>query len=377
MQEQLYRLILEGTVQEGLNRKTVVGRLSSVFKQDEAIVEKLLSGKPRVVKKDLDLATARKYQHIIEQAGAVVRVEPSAGEAGALLSPKEPSTREAPEIQCPKCGYQPCNEYDVLLIRGDCPRCGLLVRKAEDVSTEGEESLTEEDASFSEDDAENAFPKQVPASLKRRALASIYTFGCFVLVYWCMVLLFVLVFFPVELVLIQIFRWLPETALTNFPMVFTAMSIFVVSFFAPLTNQGRSWGQTKLEVGLLFRREVETGGLILSLTFRLGAIVLLTYGPGLIVLHAAELSGFAAVLPDSRITMVVMAAVAWVTSWLVVIAAPDKRGLLDRAAGTIQVEETFLPRDAVNTALTPLMSAVAFFVVIGVLIPMIFKYFAR
>jgi hypothetical protein len=375
MPEQQYRLILEGTVQEGMNRKSVVARLCSVFKQNEAIVEKLLSGKPRVVKKDLDLTMARKFQQIIEQAGAVVRVEPSADEGGAFLAPKEPLATGTPEIQCPKCGYQPRYEHDVLLIRGDCPRCGLLVRNAQDPGAEAE-STTDEDSFFSEDDTEKTLSRSLPASLKRRALASIYTFGCFVLVYWCMVLLFVLVFFPVELVLNQIFRWFPETALTNFPMVFTAMSIFVVSFFVPLINQGRSWGQTKLEIELLFRREVETGGLILSLTFRIGAIGLLTYGPGLIALHAANLSGLAALLPDAKVTMVVMAAVAWTISWLVTMASPDRRGLLDRAAGTIQVEETFLARDAVNTALTPLMSALAFFVIIGVLLPMIFKYLA-
>jgi hypothetical protein len=177
-------------------------------------------------------------------------------------------------------------------------------------------------------------------------------------------------------VLPQIFRWFPETALNNFPMLLTAVSILVVSFIVPLLNQGRSWGQKKLEISTLFREEVETGGLILSLSFRLGAIAVLTYAPGLVVLHTAKLLGFWALLPDPKITMVVMAVVGWAVSWLFLLGAPDKRGLLDRSAGAIQVEETILRQDAVNTALTPLVSALAFFVVVGLLIPRVLKYFA-
>ena len=251
MQEPLYQLIMEGTVQAGLNRNEVVTRLSAVFKQDPAIVEKLLSGKPRVVKKDLDLATARRYQGIIERAGAVVRVEPSTAEALPTPAPEEPPAPEAPGIRCPRCGYEPKSEEDVLLVRGDCPRCGLLVRNADEFRSAGEASESEESEFFSEEDAESDSPERVPATLKRRALASIYTFGCFVLVYWCVILVYLLVVFPIDLILPQIFRWFPQTALANFPMLLTAVSMVVVSFIVPLLHQGRSWGQMKLEIGLL------------------------------------------------------------------------------------------------------------------------------
>ena len=37
----------------------------------------------------------------------------------------EPEAASSDWNVCPKCGYQPTHEDDVLLVRGDCPRCGL------------------------------------------------------------------------------------------------------------------------------------------------------------------------------------------------------------------------------------------------------------
>ena len=75
MKEESYKVILEGTVLGGHDRSQVLKNLSSAFKQDPQVTERLLLGKPRIVKKGLNYATAEKYQKALEKMGAASRFE--------------------------------------------------------------------------------------------------------------------------------------------------------------------------------------------------------------------------------------------------------------------------------------------------------------
>ncbi|MFV8816248.1 hypothetical protein [Haliea sp. E17] len=68
--EPLYNIYFAGEVLEGQDRSTVRARLATLFKANDAALDKLFSGKPQLVKRDCDKDTALKYKKAMEQAGA-------------------------------------------------------------------------------------------------------------------------------------------------------------------------------------------------------------------------------------------------------------------------------------------------------------------
>ncbi|MDF1820427.1 MAG: hypothetical protein P1U64_02570 [Alcanivoracaceae bacterium] len=73
----MHRIIFTGQVQDGHDREQVKQRFSQLFRiNDPARLEKLFSGEPITLKKDLDGDSARKYQAAIIKAGALVAIEP-------------------------------------------------------------------------------------------------------------------------------------------------------------------------------------------------------------------------------------------------------------------------------------------------------------
>jgi len=68
----------------------VRSRLGQVFKADEATLDKLFSGKPQLLKRDCDKATALKYKQAMEQAGAQPLIKAVQPEAEA--APPAPQT---------------------------------------------------------------------------------------------------------------------------------------------------------------------------------------------------------------------------------------------------------------------------------------------
>jgi len=57
----------------------VAARLARLFKMPDGKARRLLGGGPRTVKKDVDEATARKFQVALRQAGARCELQPVAG----------------------------------------------------------------------------------------------------------------------------------------------------------------------------------------------------------------------------------------------------------------------------------------------------------
>ncbi|MDQ7781293.1 MAG: RDD family protein [Desulfomonilaceae bacterium] len=377
MSDDTYKVILRGTVREGYDRREVVAALSRTFKQDPKVAERLLSGTARVVKKGLDLSTARKYEETLRRLGAdtLIESEPPRDREAPMDAPATPSQeirRTASRVTCPRCGYEPKTEADVLLVRGDCPTCGLIVTRPEGVEQPDESFIRRASAverRIPDDYADVEF-----APLTTRALASLYTFGLFTVAYICTVIGFMLFFFPLPNVPYQIAKNFLVTAHNNFPMLWAAVSILVTAFLLPLFSEGKTPGQREFGIGILFSGEAETGGLLLALAFRTTAMGLLTFSPGLLAIKVGKMLGYAESLEAyHNLIIVLMAVAAWTASWLFLLLSPNKRGVLDIAAGTIQIQDGIPPVNATVKALKPLGVSVGFLLVFGLLTPLLFK----
>jgi hypothetical protein len=377
MRDESYKVILEGTLRQGFDRAQAIARLAKAFKQDAQVTERLLSGKPRIIRKGLDYATARKYQETLEKMGAASHMEPES--SSSPLPAPEPTPDSVPSdpsstdrVTCPRCGYEPRSSQDVLLVRGDCPKCGLIVKKPDD--GEPRDASPASATEWTRPAAADDYADVDLAPFATRMLASIHTFGLFLVVYICIVIGFMLFFFPLPNVPYQLVKNFLYTAYSNFPMLLTSMSIFFIEFLIPFILEGRTLGQKEFGIGILFTREAETGGLILSQTFRVMLIGLLSYSPGLLFIKIGGLLGYEKVLhPYHTLIMVLMAISAWTISWIVPLFTPHRRGLLDIATGTIQSEEKLLPPNALVKAGTPLAAALAFMLVFGLVTPLFFR----
>ncbi|MEZ5483085.1 MAG: hypothetical protein R3E73_13300 [Porticoccaceae bacterium] len=73
--ETTYEIVFRGDVQLGETVTDVKQRVAALFKVDEERAEQLFSGRPVVLKKNLDAQKAAQYQQALEQAGAVVEIK--------------------------------------------------------------------------------------------------------------------------------------------------------------------------------------------------------------------------------------------------------------------------------------------------------------
>lgn len=74
MSGNLFAVVFSGQLVEGATAARVKANFARLFKVELAKVEPMFGGKPVAIKKGLDEATARKYQQVLRQAGAVCRV---------------------------------------------------------------------------------------------------------------------------------------------------------------------------------------------------------------------------------------------------------------------------------------------------------------
>lgn len=114
-----FDVLFAGQLLEGHDASAVRLQLARLFKADEATLDKLFSGKPQILKRDADEATARKYQEAMAAAGALARLRPCADnsptpvasvpQAGLtlappgtdVLAPAERSPATTPDINAP------------------------------------------------------------------------------------------------------------------------------------------------------------------------------------------------------------------------------------------------------------------------------------
>lgn len=74
MEETLYKLVFEAKLQPGFKEKTVRKNLQSLFKADKSKMERMFSGDPIIIRKNLNEEKIRKYERAMVQAGACCRI---------------------------------------------------------------------------------------------------------------------------------------------------------------------------------------------------------------------------------------------------------------------------------------------------------------
>jgi hypothetical protein len=100
-----HHVIFEGRITGEIGIAEVKRNLAAMFKMNGTQVESLFSGKPIVIKRDIDVQTAQKYAAAFKKAGAVCRIASNdnptpAGPAAASASAKTaPTTSPAPKPQ--------------------------------------------------------------------------------------------------------------------------------------------------------------------------------------------------------------------------------------------------------------------------------------
>jgi hypothetical protein len=92
MSDQLYEVAFSGQISEGADLDEVKAKVGKMFNADDAMLAQLFSGKRVVIKKNIDQATAAKYQSALNRAGARCEINPPL----ATAAPVAPAAVEKP-----------------------------------------------------------------------------------------------------------------------------------------------------------------------------------------------------------------------------------------------------------------------------------------
>ncbi|AZC21104.1 DUF805 domain-containing protein [Pseudomonas sp. CMR5c] len=79
MSEIRYKIVFDGTLLPGVEKSTAQLNLAELFKTDTAAVERLFSGQPVELKRDLTQADAQRYLEALKNAGLDARIEAEPG----------------------------------------------------------------------------------------------------------------------------------------------------------------------------------------------------------------------------------------------------------------------------------------------------------
>ena len=102
MTETRYQLIFSGRLQPDTLVEQVRQAVKERFRLNDAQLQRLFSGDPVTVKRDLDLASAERYQRAFVAAGAVIELAPMAASTPSAPSPEATTlVREARPAELP------------------------------------------------------------------------------------------------------------------------------------------------------------------------------------------------------------------------------------------------------------------------------------
>jgi len=107
-----FDLVFRGDIAAGQKIMAVRERVQKLFKADDQQLERLFSGRPVTIRRDLDQAQAEQYQQALLQAGALVELKPATGRMAApQASGREPKiaqagANEGPAIAAPQAPAQ-------------------------------------------------------------------------------------------------------------------------------------------------------------------------------------------------------------------------------------------------------------------------------
>ena len=97
MSERRFDIIFDGSVINGADPIDVKAKLKALFKLDDAGAEKLFTGEPMIIKKNIDRKTATQYQSAMNNAGAKIQIvlhrsQTSGATPSAPSAPSTPSS---------------------------------------------------------------------------------------------------------------------------------------------------------------------------------------------------------------------------------------------------------------------------------------------
>ena len=156
MSDQLFEVAFSGQIREGQNLEEVKARVGKIFNADDAKLAQLFSGKRIVIKKNIDQATAAKYQTALNRAGAECEVSSSGGAAptaqAAVAAPAVAPAQSAAAPTTSSAEYEtsydgkvePPPQIDPLGITGD--QIEDLAVSVAPVGSELQDSYTEPEA---------------------------------------------------------------------------------------------------------------------------------------------------------------------------------------------------------------------------------------
>ena len=96
MSDQLYEVAFSGQISEGADLDDVKAKVAKMFNADDAKLALLFSGKRVVIKKNIDQATAAKYQSALGRAGAQCEISPPIATASPAPAAAAPAAAEKP-----------------------------------------------------------------------------------------------------------------------------------------------------------------------------------------------------------------------------------------------------------------------------------------
>jgi len=75
MSENRFKIVFDGTLQAGVEKSTALHNLAALFKTDAASIERLFSGQPVALKRDLSATEAESYLQALRKTGIEARLE--------------------------------------------------------------------------------------------------------------------------------------------------------------------------------------------------------------------------------------------------------------------------------------------------------------
>ncbi|MBN1780370.1 hypothetical protein JW948_04535 [bacterium] len=135
VEEQMVKVVFKGEVLIGKDVQQVKNQLAQKFKLDAAAVQKLFSGKPVTIKKNIPRVKALKYRDAFLEAGAKCYIEwmdpeyfhkmmlPSEGESQIITCP-QCGLKQEKNDNCESCGYdlRPGLDKNILRLAYDAAR---------------------------------------------------------------------------------------------------------------------------------------------------------------------------------------------------------------------------------------------------------------
>ncbi len=121
-----YKVVFSGEITQGHNLEDVKTNLNKKFKLGSKGINKIFSGKPIAMKKNLSRQAALDLKAFLEQQGVVCRLKPQQVQTPGPTLQKNidpvPASPQTNQLTCPKCEFQQPESLE-------CVKCGVIFRK--------------------------------------------------------------------------------------------------------------------------------------------------------------------------------------------------------------------------------------------------------